>query len=375
MKEESISKTARFQAPDALRGLIIILMALDHANHFVAQKHSSGEYWGGDFPEYYGALSFLTRLVTHLSAPGFFFLMGMGMVLFTLSRRKRNWRESKIIQHFILRGSILILLQLFVVNRAWALSPRGWVLDTYIGVFFALGGTMIIGSFFLWLKPPYLLGLTAAFLLSDAYLPLDPTMWGNAFSIFSRLSSVPGGDLALWVNYPILPWLPLVSYGMLFGHWLAEDEKKSYQLALWIGVSFLAVFFILRAANGFGNIRPRAGESWIDFLTVVKYPPSLTFILLTMGSNLILLWGFSRIREKLAPALNMLIIFGQVPLLFYVGHLYLYAAMGNWLTPKGTSLPTMYLYWIVGLLILYPLCRWYAKLKRRQSIRSLLQFF
>jgi len=79
----------------------MVLMALDHANHFVAQQHSPGEYWGGSFPVYHSTLAFLTRLVTHLSAPGFFFLMGVGMVLFAHSRRKRGWGEGAIVRQFL----------------------------------------------------------------------------------------------------------------------------------------------------------------------------------------------------------------------------------------------------------------------------------
>ncbi|MEJ2353685.1 MAG: hypothetical protein P8Y03_28225 [Anaerolineales bacterium] len=116
----------RLFAPDALRGLIIVLMALDHANIFIAHKHSSGEYWGGAFPVYNDALAFLTRFVTHFCAPGFFLLMGAGMALFAHSRQERGWTRAEIIRHFLIRGGALILLQLLVVNRAWELTPGGW---------------------------------------------------------------------------------------------------------------------------------------------------------------------------------------------------------------------------------------------------------
>ena len=159
--EKTSHKAPRFLPLDALRGLIMVFMALDHANHFIAQQHSPGEYWGGRFPVYHGTLPFLTRLVTHPCAPGFFFLMGVGMLLFAHSRRKQGWSEGGIIRHFLIRGGLLIALQLLVVNRAWELSAGGWGLDIYIGVLFALGGTMILGNLLLWLKPTVLLALTA----------------------------------------------------------------------------------------------------------------------------------------------------------------------------------------------------------------------
>ena len=110
-------KPARLLSLDALRGLIMVLMALDHANHFVAQLHSPGEYWGGAFPGYSTGrtLAFLTRLVTHLAAPGFFFLMGVGMLLFARARRRHGWGEGQILVHFLIRGALLIALQLLVV--------------------------------------------------------------------------------------------------------------------------------------------------------------------------------------------------------------------------------------------------------------------
>ncbi|MCP4543243.1 MAG: DUF1624 domain-containing protein [Chloroflexi bacterium] len=368
------SQVSRLLPLDALRGLIIVFMALDHANQFVAQRHSSGEYWGGQFPFYNDALAFITRLITHLSAPGFFFLMGVGMLLFANSRRKKGWSEWAIVGHFLIRGGVLIALQLLVVNRAWELSPGGWVLETYIGVLFALGGTMILGSLLLWLKPQVLLPLTIMFVLGAELLTPDPSQWNEAFQPIARLMLIPGGNLELWANYPILPWLELVSFGLVFGHWLIDDSRKAFERALKLGVGFLLAFVVLRALDGFGNIRPRIGDTWIDFLNVVKYPPSITFSLLTMGANLVIVRLFARMARDRRQSLQVLAVFGRVPLFFYLMHLFLYAGLGHWLTPHGTSILGMYPYWLLGLLILYPLCLGYGWLKRRQSAGSFLRF-
>ena len=144
--ERSAEKLSRLFAVDALRGLIIVFMALDHANHFIAQTHSPGEYFGGAFPVFYDPLAFLTRFVAQLCAPGFFFLMGAGMVLFANSRRESGWDERRLVRHFWIRGLVLIALQLLIVNRAWELSPGGWGVDWYVGVLSALGGGLILGS-------------------------------------------------------------------------------------------------------------------------------------------------------------------------------------------------------------------------------------
>ncbi|MCK4315343.1 MAG: DUF1624 domain-containing protein [Anaerolineae bacterium] len=358
-------KASRLLPLDALRGLIIVLMALDHANHFIAQQHSPGEYWGGSFPVYHDALTFLTRLVTHLSAPGFFFLMGTGMLLFAHSRRKQGWSEWAIIGHFLIRGALLIALQLLVVNRAWELSPGGWGLEIYIGVLFALGGTMMLGSLLLWLKPKVLLALTVVLVLGAELLTPDPSLWKQVFQPLNRLLLIPGGNLELWVNYPALPWLELVTFGILFGHWLVDDPRKAFKRALGFGASFLLAFLVLRYLDGFGNIRPRGGDTWIDFLNLVKYPPSITFNLLTMGVTLIIMGLFARAGEKLQRFFRPLVVFGRVPLFFYLAHLFLYTGLGLCLTPNGTSIPKMYPYWLLGLLILYPLCLWYGRLKQR----------
>jgi uncharacterized membrane protein len=371
----SSHKSPRLLPLDALRGLIMVLMALDHANLFIAQKHSPGEYWGGPFPVYHDALAFVTRLVTHLCAPGFFFLMGAGMLLFATSRRKQGWSKWAIARHFLLRGGLLIALQLLVVNRAWELSPGGWGPELYIGVLFALGGAMILGSSLVWLTPQVLLPLTAVLILGTELLTPDPGQWDQAFEPLVRLLLVPGGNLQLWVNYPVLPWLGLVTFGMAFGHWLVDNAGKAFKRALGFGAVFILAFAVLRTLDGFGNIRPRDGDTWIDFLNVVKYPPSITFTLLTMGVNLTILGLLARAGEKHRQFLQPLLVFGRTPLFFYLTHLFLYAGHGRWLTPGGTSIPQMVPCWLLSLLALYPLCLGYGRLKLRQPTNSILRFF
>lgn len=372
--EASSSKAARLLPVDASRGLLIILMALDHANYFVAQKHPAGEHWGGSFPVYHDTLAFLTRLVTHLAAPGFVFLMGAGMYLFAASRRKYGWSEWAITRHFLVRGGFLIALQFLVINRAWEWGPEPFP-RIYIGVLVALGGGMMIGSFLLRLKPNYLLVLTVVLFIGTELLHPNPNQWGLIFDMpLGLLLGYSGGSQILWSNYPILPWLELVTFGMVFGYWLWNDPQKTYKLALRLGALFLLAFSLIRYLDGFGNIRPRMGDSWIDFLNPVKYPPSMTFTLLTMGANLILLWLCARVNEIKPRFLQPLAVFGRVPLFFYILHLFVYLVLGHWFTPEGTSITVMYLFWLAGLLILYPFCLWYGRFKSHQPASSILRF-
>lgn len=371
--ESNDDSALRLKPVDALRGLLMILMALDHANWFVARQHSTGEYWGGPFPVYDNVLAFLTRLMTHLSAPGFFLLMGVGMALHARSRREQGWSKWAIFKHFLVRGAILIAMQLLVVNLAWTLSPGGWGVSLYIGVLFALGSTMIQGSLLLWLKPAYLLVLSGVLMVTIEWLAPDPSQWGFTFDAVNNILLVPGGVRGLWVTYPVLPWLELVTFGMVLGHWLKTDQVKAYKRALWLGVTFLIAFFAVRFADGFGNLRPRPGNAWIDYLNVVKYPPSIAFTLLTTGVNLILLSSFSWMSEGLQRLIQPVVVFGRQPLFFYVTHLFVYAALGHVLTPAGTCILAMYPYWLLGLLILYPLCLWYGSVQRRWPERSIVR--
>jgi uncharacterized membrane protein len=370
------SQPSRLFAVDALRGLIIILMALDHANYFIAQKHPPSEIWDGGFPVYHDILTFLTRFVTHFAAPGFFLLMGVGMFLFARSRSERGWSRWAIIRHFLIRGLLLMVLQVLIVNRAWELSLQGWGVTIYIGVLFALGAAMFTASILVWLKPAYLLALTLVLFIGTELLHPGLGMWNTvSHGPVSVIHLYPGGNTTLWSFYPLWPWMELVVFGILFGNWLAQDPRRAFSRAWKLGLAFLLAFAVIRFFDGFGNVRPRMGNTWIDLLNTVKYPPSMTFTLLTTGVNLILLWLFSRIGQRLRPLLQPLLVFGRSPLLFYVLHLFLYVGIAHLVAPQGTTIPLMLPFWLLGLLILYPLCFWYGRYKQSRPVNSIVHLF
>lgn len=373
--EQELQPSSRLLNLDALRGLIIVLMTLDHANYFLAGQHSSGEHWGGPFPTYSSALPFVTRLVTHPAAPGFFFLMGAGMVLFARARDRAGWDGWQIMRHFIIRGLLLIGLQFLLVNRAWELGP-GTFPRLYLGVLYALGGCMILASPLVRLKPAPLLVIAAALFVGLELSHPCPSQWGLIFAKpLGLMFGYSGGSQLLWSNYPILPWLELVTLGMAFGHWFRRDSKMAARRAMYFGVVFLLGFALLRAANGFGNIRPRPGSSWIDFLNTVKYPPSMTFSLMTMGVVLLLLWLLTSLERRGAAGLKPLAVLGRAPLFCYVVHLFLYAGLGRLLPAGGIGIPAMVPYWIMGLLLLFPSAWWLGTLKGRQPMGSPLRYF
>jgi uncharacterized membrane protein len=154
---------------------------------------------------------------------------------------------------------------------------------------------------------------------------------------------------------------------------LLQDKERAYKGALGVGAAFIVLFVLLRALGGFGNFHPPAGSGWIDFLNLTKYPPSLTFILLTIGGNLLALYFFHRVESHLSRWGEPLLVFGRTPLFFYILHLYLYAVIG-FAFPTGTSIGVMYVLWALGVVILYPACKWYGRFKRDTPPNSVWRF-
>jgi uncharacterized membrane protein len=362
---------------DALRGLIMVLMSLDHASYFVARAHSSGEFWDRPLPHYDDALPFLTRFVTHFSAPGFFFLMGVGMALFTVARRRLGWTAGAITRHLLVRGALLIALQLLVENRAWPLGLPPGIPDIfvlYFGVLYGLGATMIVVALLarlgLWvLAGASVLAIVAAeALLPGAAQPVAPLL---------RLLLVAGEEGSLRVYYPLIPWFGVTGLGLVFGHWLARQEMRAYRGALAAGGAALLLFVLLRVGGGYGNMHPVPGATWLDFLNVTKYPPSLTFLLLTLGGDLLLLGLLAALARSWPGGrwAHPLLVFGRVPLFFYLAQLFLFGLIGLAFAPDGTGIPRMYPIWLLGLAVLFPLCWGYGRFKRRQPPDSLWRFF
>ena len=377
----------RLPALDALRGLIMAVMAVDHASVFIAHRHSS-EFWGGEITRYSGALPFLTRFATHFCAPGFFFLMGWGMVLFADSRRRLGWNAARIARFYLMRGLLLVAINQVLENPAWLLGfvfqqggtpspppPGGGGMPYVItGVLTALGLTLTLGGALLGLGSAAWLALGAIGLwVTNAWTP-PPAQAATLFHPLLRLLLVPGQTGVLFVLYPMVPWFALAALGVAFGRWLRRDERTAFRAAPWLGLTLMLAALGLRAAGGFGNLRlPRDG-SWIEFLNFVKYPPALVFSAFTLGGNLLLLGLFARPSRRLARPLETLSVFGRAPLFFYLAHLYLYASLGALFFRRPVSLEAMYLVWLAGLVPLWFLCRLYRRFKERRAPESVWRF-
>jgi len=378
----------RIAALDQLRGLIMALMAIDHASAFVARHHAS-EFWAGELTVHASAFSFLTRLVTHLCAPGFFFLMGCGLDLFARTRRAAGWSETRIARALVTRGLLLVVVNQLIENPAWILGflmqpappvppviPGGGggpflvtgVL-TGLGLSLATGGLLVrLGARFWVLLAVACLGVT------DALTP-PPEEVAVIFTPLTRLLLVPGHSGPLMVLYPLVPWLAFAALGVVYARGLAVVPARTWRLTPWVGAGLVVAALALRAAGGFGNLRlPRDG-TWIEFLNFVKYPPALVFALFTLGANLVLLAGFAAVGSRLGRLGHWLEIFGRTPLFFYIAHLYLYSLAGALLFRRPVSLEVMYVVWLAGLVPLAWLCARYGDFKQRQHADSIWRFF
>jgi uncharacterized membrane protein len=382
------SSAYRLASLDALRGLIIVLMAIDHARGFIARNHP-GEFWGSPLPDYQGDwVAFLTRLVTHLCAPGFMFLMGAGAALFATSRARAGWSPVRIAGQLALRGLVLVLVGQLLENTAAAFGSAGATravsyglrvpgapgpIPLILGVLYGLGSALVVAAALVRLRPWALVLLSGACVAATHTLTPDASHVGEAISPLLGMLVVPGFASPLLSIYPTMPWLAPTLLGVAFGRALERDRRRAFSRIAIAGVVGLALFVGLRASGGVGSFQP-IEPGWIGFLNVTKYPPSLTFLLLTLGANFVLLGWLEFSGAGAARWMAPLRVYGSVPLFFFVTHLWLYGAMGR-LFPAGMTIPRMYPFWLLGLALLYLPCRWYGEFKGRRPSNSLLRLF
>ena len=368
---------------DAARGLLMILMALDHAISFICRIHYS-EFWAFPMPDYGGSLlAFFTRFVSHLCAPGFAFFMGAGMVLFAESRGRRGWGTSSLVRHFWLRAFVLVGVSLTLENFFWHAGELSTRPDAQWGVFFSilctLAGSMAAGSFLLRLPALLLMSLSAGFiLLAPMALPIGQPVEGlsQALSLPRIVLFVPWGHQTFlgrsYFIYPLVPWLGITLAGMVLGKALAARGEPVLKGLHRVGFVLLLAFLVARFAGIPGNINTTPPSVLIGFLSITKYPPSPAFVFFTLGMNCLLLWFLDRIAPFLGEA-NALLVFGRVPFFFYILHIGLFCVLGWVIRPAGYTVG--YGTWLAGLALLYLPCRCFAVFKKGASPDSLWRLF
>jgi len=369
----------RLASIDVLRGFIMALMALDHASAFIARVHFT-EIWGVGFKEYPSIAWCFTRFVSHLCAPGFFFLMGISMVLFAKKQQLRFWSNIKIQMYFVKRAWVILLLMFLVELPAWALGMffnevrsttnlPGLLEGSFLiptSVLFGLSISML-SSAFLWRFNSIFLSLLVigSFALSGLYISASNP--AKAFHVFEHIFLVPGMSDGILVLYPLLPWVGVTALGMIWAKLYTQYPSKIYAYTLYSGIICITSFFILRFLS-FGNFQFNTFTNGIDFFTLIKYPPGIPFILCTIGINLVLLALFNKLTTVFS--LKLLRIFGQTAMFFYLLHLYVYAVLGI-AFPRGSNIITLYALWLFGLSILYYVCQFYLQFKQQKPPNSL----
>jgi len=379
---------ARIESIDLLRGVIIMLMALDHSHDFFGDLTSNAV----DLTTTTAAL-FFTRWITHICAPVFFLLTGTGAYLMG-----RRMTKTALARFLVTRGLWLIFLELVVMR--FALQFNFDYQTTIITVLWALGWAMIVLAGLIWLPTWAIAAISLVMIAGHNVLDgIAPSSFGALAPVWNVLH-VPGIVLSMnhhvvFVAYVLIPWVAVTALGYVLGQtyeWSAESRKR---LQLAIGLVLVAGFVVLRLVNGYGDPSPWSPQKnglWtiMSFLNTTKYPPSLLFLLMTLGPAVLLL----RLFENGVPVvLHPALIFGKVPLFFYVLHFYLIhllAVGASWLRygemkemfqspdlahfpfsqPPGWAapgLPLVYGVWIFVVVALYPLCRWYAGLRRRRT--------
>ena len=371
--------SSRFPAIDLLRGFIMILMALDHASAMNARVHFT-EIWGINFDAYPSVYWGLTRMLSHLCAPGFFFLMGMSILLLAKKRQASNWTDGQIRKYFFKRGGFILLMMYFLEIPAWALSgflskvpsemimpgnyEGGFTLPTT--VLYGLGACMMIAGFLWKLKDWQLLGISiGSFMLSAFYiLKSSPDSYFNPLEHFIIVPGISNGGMSL---YPIVPWIGVVCFGIFWANLLLRYPDKIVKYSLLTGVAFICLFLGIRFCE-WGNFHHNQYNDFLTFFTLIKYPPSLVFILITCGINLVLLALFSKFDNKIV--MKPVLVLGQTAMFFYIIHLWWFALLGI-AFPHGCSFPILIMSWLFGLFVLSFICKIFLDFKKNKPKDSL----
>lgn len=388
----------RLDSIDLLRGLVMVIMLLDHTRDFFHSEVMN--YEPTDLTKTHAAL-FFTRWITHFCAPVFVFLAGTGAFLQTL----RGKSKRDLSRFLLTRGLWLVFLEFTLIRVVTWFN-----LDLhFLGlaqVIWAIGVSMMLlaGLIHLPLRAVAAFGvLTIALhnLLDGIRVTVyrgpgtpTPSFWEGVYMAFHQPGFIFfGKDVYLMMMYPLIPWVGVMAAGYAFGALYGMEAARRRRILIRLGAGLLAAFVVVRAINVYGepqrwSVQKSFLFTVLSFLNVTKYPPSLLFLLLTLGAAILSLAWFE--RDRRGTFSRALITFGRVPLFFYmlqwltahglaiiVGYLAGQSVAWQFADPLsrpfpnpgnlGFSLPVVYLFWIIGALLIYPLCRWFAAVKQRRK--------
>lgn len=392
---------SRVRSVDLLRGLVMLLVALDILRYFIFGGYGEPMNLEGT-----NAPLFFTRWITHYFAPIFLLLAGTGVYL-----KQVKGQSKKQISIFLLtRGLFLIALEVVVVGFLWKFQFNIYpILFQFIWV---LGASMMVLAGLIWLPVSVIAGLSLITLFGHNLLDgfsFGDGYWQNIFNgVFHKeavicldvCKEVRGEVFYAFISYPLVPWFAVMGLGYALGALYQMDGKQRRKIFLFGGLAATILFFIVRAwlgfgENTFGNPAPWSEQEnalWtaMSFLNTEKYPPSLSYLLMTLGPAALLLFAFDKVKSGIAGFFE---VFGRVPIFFYVvqfllAHvlaLILGVAQGFqvdqfltffWRFPEGFGLSLLWVYvaWFAVVALMYPLCEWYADLRAKKKSK-LLEYF
>jgi uncharacterized membrane protein len=373
---------------DAVRGAVMVIMALDHVREFF---HADAMVFQAEDLARTTPALFLTRWITHLCAPGFVFLAGVA----AQRRLARDGSVAGLSRYLWTRGLWLVVLEITVMR--FALNFRMSSQDPLLLIILvALGLSMVMLAGLVHLPAPVVGAIGIAVVVGHNLLdPIRPADLGGLAPLWNLLDD-PGvfvvGGLPVLTGYPVLPWAGLMAVGFSAGRIYDLDRDRRRRALTRAGLTLMAAFVVLRVVNAYGDPSPWSVQASsvmtaLSFLRTTKYPPSLQFVLMTLGPVLLMLAWYER---RLPAAAHPLVAIGRVPLFYYVVHFYLvhlaasalaalqygpvlaflsgpYPSMGGSrnLFPPGFGYPlwVTYVAWAGVVATMHPLCRWYGRLK------------
>jgi uncharacterized membrane protein len=371
----------RIDSVDLFRGIIMIVMALDHVRDFF----HAGALQGQD-PLDFATTSpwlFLTRWITHFCAPNFSMVAGIGVALSVV----RGKSKSALSWFLVTRGLWLIFLELtFLMWFGWDFEIH--FKNYTFATLWALGWSMVVLAGLIRLPVSAVATFSLALILGhNAFDGIKPADFGSASWVWSVLhvsGSFKLGSVNFLAFYPLIPWVGVMSLGYCIGHVYGWEVARRKKWLLNTGLATCVAFVLLRGSNLYGNLLPWSHQATptftvLSFLNCTKYPPSLCYLLMTLGPGLIAL---SLLERPTSGVLRPALVYGRVPFFYYILHIPLVHAVGlianslahhftvggnaNVNAHLGFSLPIVYLAWICIVALLYPACRWFADLKRRR---------
>jgi len=381
---DAVPLRQRLLSIDALRGLVILFMLLDHVRETFLLHRQVSDPMTIDSTE---PALFVSRTLAHLCAPVFVLLTGLSAWLYG-----QKYQGRRDVSAFLFkRGLFLVVLEFTLVNFAWTFQLPPSVI--YMQVIWAIGVSMIALAALVWLPRPLLIAFAVVIIAGHNLLDGLHFETGSAlhvpWAILHERSWIEVGDsLRLRITYPVLPWIGVIALGYCLGPWFAKSMQPTLRQRYLLlgGVSAWVGFVVVRAANGYGDTPWQAYDNGVQtlmsFFNITKYPPSLLFLALTLGIGLLLLLAFEQAGAK--RWISMLATFGAAPMFFYLLHLYVLKILyvvcvalfglnhGNYFGFDG-----MGAIWLVALLLplaLYAPVHWFAGLKARRRDLAWLKY-